>query len=70
LIPIEIDCDGCAHCVDLKAATPEDHPNLTKARNQITDVLEMWIKIEQKSRHMTFVEKEKALDVVSYEFLA
>ncbi|CAI2366003.1 unnamed protein product [Moneuplotes crassus] len=38
-----IDCDDCAHCVDLYGDKPTDAPEITEARSQIADILEGWI---------------------------
>lgn len=46
LIPLEIVCDDCAHCVDLHGDSPNDPPALTAARKQIVAQMEEWIKAE------------------------
>ncbi|CAI2362492.1 unnamed protein product [Moneuplotes crassus] len=46
LIPIVIDCDNCAHCVDLGGDHPTDAPELTEARARIADIFEKWIQQE------------------------
>ena len=63
VIPIEIECDGCAHCVDLHTPSENDHPNLKAAREQITKQLDHWIKVEMKhSGKMSYIEIEREMD--------
>lgn len=38
IYPIEIVCDGCAHCVDLRAPSVDDAQTLTDGRTQILDI--------------------------------
>ncbi|CAI2367715.1 unnamed protein product [Moneuplotes crassus] len=44
--PIVIDCDNCAHCVDLHGDFPDDAPELTAARDQIKGIFQDWISEE------------------------
>lgn len=46
LIPIEIVCDDCSHCVDLHADSPTDAPTLTAAREKIVGHMREWIHAE------------------------
>lgn len=46
IIPIVIDCDDCAHCVDLHGESPNDAPELVAARKRITKIFGKWIKEE------------------------
>ncbi|CAI2367735.1 unnamed protein product [Moneuplotes crassus] len=54
-----IDCDDCAHCVDLHGDYPEDDPLLTDARAQITDIFSSWIK-EELELEVSFPSEAKA----------
>lgn len=46
IYPIVIDCDDCAHCVDLHGDYPTDSPLLTEARAQVADFFGQWIEEE------------------------
>lgn len=46
IIPLEIVCDDCAHCVDLHADSPNDPEALTAARAQIMNQMSIWIEAE------------------------
>ena len=50
--PIEIVCDDCAHCVDLKSPAKENPEALTKAQKQIARIMNFWIKHERKHRQL------------------
>lgn len=43
---IEIDCENCAHCVDLRGNTPSDSDALKEARSTIATIMEQWIEAE------------------------
>ena len=38
-----INCTDCGHCVDLKASSPSDPPELTKARNDVYAQILEWL---------------------------
>jgi len=43
LIVYELDCNNCAHCVELYTPKEEDAPVLKKARKEITHYFDRWI---------------------------
>lgn len=59
LIPLEIVCDDCAHCVDLHGDSDDDPAALTAARKQIMEQMEQWIHAEQAFEEI-YPSKEKA----------
>jgi len=40
---ILINCNDCAHCVDLKTPSDTDAPTLTNARNKIKSIVTKWL---------------------------
>ena len=59
IIPLEIVCDDCAHCVDLHGDSPDDPEALTAARKQIKEQMREWINAEQ-AHEKVYPSKEKA----------
>lgn len=60
-----INCQNCAHCVDLKTPSPVDAPTLTNARNKIKAKLTLWLTpskeeieaaLSKKTTPQTFLE--------------
>ena len=43
IMPIEIKCDDCAHCIDLHADLETDPPQVTDARNLIITTITQWV---------------------------
>jgi hypothetical protein len=50
---IDIDCEGCSHCADLKAKDPKDPPQLTQARLDIIAIMTGWLAEEKMAEHLT-----------------
>lgn len=44
IIAMEIDCDDCAHCVDLYTPKDSDAPQLKHARKVEVQEISRWIK--------------------------
>ena len=61
LIPIEIVCDDCSHCIDLHADLPTDAPTLKEAREKITEIMKHWIHHELKSEEVYPSQAEASL---------
>jgi len=40
---ILINCNNCAHCVDLRTPSAVDAPTLTNARNKIKAIVTKWL---------------------------
>jgi hypothetical protein len=58
ITPIYIKCEGCAHCVDLHAASEDDPKVLTEAREQIRKIFAKWIDTENKELGLVSDEVE------------
>lgn len=43
-----IECDNCAHCIDLSGSQPTDDPALTAARNDGKAAIIQWLKDEKE----------------------
>jgi len=43
MISLMIKCNGCAHCSDLRASSPNDPPELTAARKMEKYYITKWI---------------------------
>ncbi|CAD8149515.1 unnamed protein product [Paramecium octaurelia] len=42
-----IKCKDCSHCIDLRASSPEDPPELTQARKEILATFQQWVNEHQ-----------------------
>ena len=61
LIPIEIECDTCAHCVDLHGDYDTDPEILTESRKKIKAIFAKWIKEELKAEQLYPSQAEASL---------
>ena len=53
-----INCNDCAHCVDLHTPSPADAPTLTNARNHIQSVITQWLTPTQQELDEAFGKTE------------
>lgn len=47
-----IQCNGCAHCVDLHAQDDGDDENLSQARCNVSNTIVEWLKEDAKKREL------------------
>ena len=64
---ILINCNNCAHCVDLKTPTAMDTPGLTNARNKIKNLVTKWLTPTMEELENAFGKKTEAVE--STEFI-
>ena len=55
---VYINCNNCAHCVDLRTPSPADAPTLTNARNFIKQTVTQWLMPTQEELDEAFGKKE------------
>lgn len=55
---VYINCNNCAHCVDLRTPSPADTPTLTNARNLIAQTVTQWLMPTQEELDKAFGNQE------------
>jgi hypothetical protein len=56
---ILINCNNCAHCVDLRTPSSVDAPTLTNARNKIMSIVTKWLTASAEEEE----EEKKEIEV-------
>jgi hypothetical protein len=62
---VYINCNNCAHCVDLRTPSDADAPTLTNARNVIKSKVTLWLTPTQEELEEAFGNQEEE----KYKFL-